>query len=159
MEGLLPKKIKTSSMLLMGLGLVAAGIVIYYLFYKQTTAPKQLQQTQQLQQAQQPQQQQQLRPALVLFWSKDCGHSINMKGEWDSAAEILNSEGVVDAIDFESSANGDVIKEAMRKLPNFRGYPDIRFFPEGYDLNRKSSQFQGNRTQQDFIGFAYGQAK
>src|SRR5437773_2016885 len=42
------------------------------------------------------------KPTLVLFWGDWCGYSKQMKPEWDKAADLLNSGGVINAIDFES---------------------------------------------------------
>lgn len=98
------------------------------------------------------------KPALVLFWGDWCGHSVNMKPAWDKVASILNEGGAIEAIDFESKKNADVVDIAMKKLPEFGGFPDIRFFPNGFDLNAKSIKFNDNRTEEAMLKFAYSSA-
>lgn len=98
------------------------------------------------------------KPALVLFWGDWCGHSVNMKPAWDKVASILNENGAIEALDFETKRNADVVDIAMKKLPNFEGFPDIRFFPGGFDLNAQSIKFTDNRTEDAMLKFAYSSA-
>ena len=79
------------------------------------------------------------RPALVLFWGSFCGHSTAFKPEWDKAARILNNGGQIQALDFEleTPEGARVIEEAKKKL-GLRGYPEVRFFPDGFDMDKKN---------------------
>jgi thiol-disulfide isomerase/thioredoxin len=95
------------------------------------------------------------KPALVLFWASWCGHSQNMKPEWDKAAQILNSSGMIDAIDFEHKRDATEIAKFQAKYPDLKGFPDIRFFPHGYDPSKPCVRYEGNRTEEAFLKFAY----
>jgi thiol-disulfide isomerase/thioredoxin len=94
-------------------------------------------------------------PALVLFWGEFCGHSRDFKPEWDKVANILNNGGQIQAIDFENKRDPQIFNAARSKLPEFGGVPDVRFFPDGFDLNKKSVRFNGQRTEEAILKFAY----
>lgn len=95
------------------------------------------------------------KPTLVLFWASWCGHSQNMKGEWDKAAQILNSSGMVEALDFEHKKDASEIAKFQAKYPDMKGFPDIRFFPHGYDPSKPCIKYNGERKEEAFIKFAY----
>lgn len=99
------------------------------------------------------------RPALVLFWGSFCGHSTAFKPEWDKAARILNNGGQIQALDFEleTPEGARVIEEAKKKL-GLRGYPEVRFFPDGFDMDKKSVKFDRDRSEESLVKFAYENA-
>ena len=96
------------------------------------------------------------KPALVLLWAAWCGHSTAMKPTWDKIAHILKSEGAVDVYEFEADKDKNVITAAQAKIPDFGGFPDIRFFPQGFDLDKPSLKHQGHRSEEEILAFAYG---
>lgn len=98
------------------------------------------------------------KPALVLIWASWCGHSTNMKPAWDKVAAILNDGGAIEAVDYEDKRDPSVIELATKKLPNFGGFPDIRFFPDGFDLDTNSIKFNAPRTEEEILKFAYASA-
>jgi thiol-disulfide isomerase/thioredoxin len=166
MDEYIPRKYKnTIIIILIVIVVIAIGIIIYQYINDKPT----------MQVQQRPPQQRQIpptpamaaeetriigtgKPALVFFWASSCPHCTNMKPAWDKASAILNESGTIEALDFEMSKDADIIKEAQGKL-KIEGFPDIRFFPEGFDLNKKSVHYQGNRSEEDLLKFAYQNKK
>jgi thiol-disulfide isomerase/thioredoxin len=167
MERIIPRKYNNPVTIGLGCLVIVAIILIIYFLMNRDTPPKQPQPQQQRpqQQRQQPQpnppfetrvNNDQDKPTLVLFWAKWCGHSKSMQGDWDRASQILNESGAISAIAFEHGEDTGVITEAQKKLSNFKGFPDIRFFPDGFSLDKRSIQFSGaERTEENLLKFAY----
>lgn len=95
------------------------------------------------------------KPTLLLIWADWCGHSVNMKPTWDKVASILNQGGVIEAVDLESKANANDIDKLRPSIPDFQGFPHIRFYPDGYGVNSRSVSYKGARTEEDLLKFAY----
>jgi len=162
MDKILPRKYNNPVTIGLIVALVvAAGVIIYYMT-RGDSVPK-AEQFHQIQQREiaQPVKSEHVetkvfnKPALLLIWADWCGHSVNMKPEWDKVASILNEGGVMEAIDFESKKNASDIENVKPSIPDFSGFPHIRFYPEGYGVNNRSVSYKGPRTEEDLLKFAY----
>lgn len=97
------------------------------------------------------------KPCLLLIWAGWCGWSQKMKPTWDKVASILSKDGAIDTIDLSDENNKEEIAKARPNIPEFKGYPHIRFYPDGYSANKPSVAFDGNPTEEDILKFAYQQ--
>lgn len=93
------------------------------------------------------------KPTLVLFHANWCPHCKNILPTWESVKKTLEESGQFDVLDFEDSRDKDHIERAS-KLPGFRGYPDIRLYPQGYPMGEPIA-YAGNRSEESIIKFAY----
>jgi len=160
MDKILPRKYNNPVTIGLAVALVVAiGVIIYYMTRED---PKPTIQQYQPQQIAQPVKSEHVetkvfnnKPVLLLIWADWCGHSINMKPGWDKVASILNSEGTVEAVDFESKTNAAEIENIKPSIPEFRGFPHIRFYPDGLGPNNRSVVYSGPRTEEDLLKFAY----
>lgn len=88
------------------------------------------------------------KPALVLFYADWCGHSKNILPAWEKVSQILNGSGQFEAIALEQKQH----KAEMQKH-NVQGFPDIRFYPEGFP-SQNSIPYRGNRSPESLMKFA-----
>lgn len=161
MDKILPRKYNNPVTIGLAVALVVAvGVIIYYATRED---PKPIIQHYQTQPVAQPVETKQVetkvfnnnKPVLLLIWADWCRHSMNMKPAWDKVASILNEEGMVEAVDFESKTNAIDIEKIKPSIPNFRGFPHIRFYPDGFGPNNRSIEYSGQRTEEDLLKFAY----
>jgi thiol-disulfide isomerase/thioredoxin len=102
------------------------------------------------------------KPTLVLYWADWCGWSKKMLPDWKKVATILNdSSSGMRAIAFEEKEDSAEITKAKNAFGNqFQGFPHIRLFPDGYDLNKPSIPYSGNdRSEESLLSFAYSGGK
>jgi protein disulfide-isomerase A6 len=85
------------------------------------------------------------KPALVLFYNQNCGHSRNMRPAWDQAKQQIQQGGQVDAILIEDKAE-------MQKH-NIGGFPTVRFYQGGFP-SPNFTEYQGNRSAESLVTFA-----
>jgi thiol-disulfide isomerase/thioredoxin len=161
MDKILPRKYNNPVTIGLAVALVVAvGVIIYYMTREE---PKPIIQQYQPQPAAQQVKSEHVetkvfnnnKPVLLLIWADWCGHSMNMKPAWDKVASILNEGGVVEAVDFESKTNATDIETIKPSIPEFRGFPHIRFYPDGFGPNNRSIVYSGERTEEDLLKFAY----
>ena len=161
MDKILPRKYNNPVTIGLAVALVVAvGVIIYYMTRED---PKPSIQHYETQPTAQPVKSEQVetkvfnnnKPVLLLIWADWCGHSINMKPAWDKVASILNEEGAVEAVDFESKTNATDIEAIKPSIPDFRGFPHIRFYPDGFGPNNRSITYSGQRSEEDLLKFAY----
>lgn len=94
---------------------------------------------------------------LVLVYSPYCGHCINLRPEWDSAAATILKKGDTHVVEIDSSAlQGSEGTELVKAVTEqgFRGVPHIVRVSVAADGKYTSKQFEGARTQTDLVGFA-----
>jgi len=177
MESYLPIPRKYNNKVVIGLCValaVAVGVIIY--MYMRSDKESYTGQETQQHKAMNPRTQQQLptkgaptkhglptetrvdddMPTLVFFWGSWCPHSTAMKPQWDKVASILQKDGAVTAMDFEQSNHKELIEDAQKHLKDFTGFPDVRFFPHGFGLNKPCAKYSGPRTEEGILAFAYG---
>lgn len=85
------------------------------------------------------------RPALVLFYLSGCGHSRNMRADWDQASQQLRQSGQLDCILIEDQAE-------MQKH-GIRGLPTVKLFPNGLGSSN-SIEYDGDRSVESLVAFA-----
>jgi len=93
------------------------------------------------------------KPALVLYYGDWCGHSRAMLPTWEKVKKDLENTGVIEVISFDDKNDKEEVERGS-KLPEFRGFPDIRFFPNGYP-NGESIPYKGDRSEESLLKFAY----
>ena len=160
MDKILPRKYNNPVTIGLGVALIVAlGVILYMYYNQQGSVAASQEKYKSIQQTVRPEEVETIldggAPALVLFWSEGCGHCTAFKPDWDKAAAVLNSSGQVDVLDFEPSKNGPIISAAQTKLEYFGGVPDVRFFPDGFGLEKKSIKFNGPRTEEALLKFVY----
>ena len=89
------------------------------------------------------------KPCLVLFHANWCGHCKKMKPEWDKFKKDNNASnsGVI-ALDVESDENKEVINKH-----GIKGFPTIKFFPNGMNSSDESHSYSGQRTSSAIINW------
>jgi thiol-disulfide isomerase/thioredoxin len=97
------------------------------------------------------------KPALAIFWADWCGASVAVRPTWEKVAAILSNAGY-DIVPIEATKNKEQMDEAIKTL-GFGGYPSIFLFPEGYGLNKPHIYYQGQRTEEAILEFAYSGGK
>lgn len=168
MENFIPRKYNSQVMTGLCIAVVALIIVVIYMYFKKDDNTKNNPSQTHEQTHNQPHdlhppghqnndetQIDSDKPTLVLFWGSWCSHSTNMKPEWDKAAELLNSGGVINAIDYESQRDKQIVDQAQKALQDFKGFPDVRLFPQGFGFDKPNLKFNNQRTQENLIKFAY----
>lgn len=93
------------------------------------------------------------KPSLVLFHSHTCGHCIHMKPAWDAVAQTLKATDQIEALAFEIKENPTEIS----MVKDIKGFPDIRFYKQGFP-NGQYSSYNGDRSEEDLLRFAYEEA-
>jgi thiol-disulfide isomerase/thioredoxin len=93
------------------------------------------------------------KPSLVLFYADWCGYSKKILPTWDLVRATLTESGSVDVFDFEEKRDALQVMNAI-KLPEFRGFPDIRFYPQGYPED-PAILYTGDRGEESLLKFAY----
>ena len=157
MESILPKKYNNKIVIGLAVALVVAvGVAIYYYMNSGNKEPFKNDHHQSSEGSIKPTKLDVQNPALVLFWAGWCGHSTAMKPAWDKIAQILANDGTVDVYEFEAEKDKNLITAAQSKLRNFEGFPDIRFFPQGFDLDKPCIKHRGQRSEEEILAFAYG---
>ena len=176
MGNFIPRKYNTNLIIGLSVAVVIAAVVIAYLYYRKSPQPQPSQHHPQHPSQHHPQGARPQPPAtdtrvdvadtptLVLYWAKWCPYSTKMIPEWEKAVSILNADGSgFKAVDFEESRDGAEVSNARQTYGSeFRGYPHIRLFPEGYSQGKPSIAFNGNvgdRTEEGLVKFAYSNAK
>jgi thiol-disulfide isomerase/thioredoxin len=162
MDNILPRKYNNRVVIGLGVALVVAvGVAIY--FYTREQPQKQPQHAplpkgavaQKPEHIETPLTDVTGKPALVLIWAKWCGWSQKFKPTWDKVADILRNDGAIEVGEIESGENKDEFTKATASIPNFPGFPHVRFYPEGYGHNKPSIPYDGDRTEESILKFAY----
>ena len=93
------------------------------------------------------------KPALVMFYADWCGHSKNMLPAWQQVEQALNSSGQFEAIALEQKKHG-----AEMQKHGVRGFPDIRFYPDGFPSDNPVP-YRGNRSPESLLKFVQSGGK
>ena len=93
------------------------------------------------------------KPTLVLFYGDWCGWSKKIIPTWEKVKNVLTKTDDIDVLDFEDDRDKEEIQKASN-LPGFRGFPDIRFYPHGYD-NGEPVAYTGDRSEESILQFVY----
>jgi thiol-disulfide isomerase/thioredoxin len=163
MDKLIPRKYNNPVTIGLAVALVAAiGVAIYY--YMKEPSPQKLvhpSHTTHTTQHVHPPKPEHVetkidgnKPALVLVWAEWCGPSQHFKPIWDKIAAHLSKEGAIDAVEISDGKNKDEINKLHSKGV-FKGFPSVLFYPEGYSADKKSVGYEGNRTEEGVLQFAY----
>lgn len=157
MDKILPRKYNNAVTIGLGIALViAVGVIIYYMTRDDKPAlPPQPVQHARAEHFETKVSDITNKPTLLLIWANWCGHSINMKPAWDKVASILNQEGTIEAVALESKDDAAEIEKIRPGIPDFQGFPHIRFYPDGYGTSNRSVSYKGPRTEEDLLKFAY----
>lgn len=156
MDKFIPRKYNNPVTIGLAVALVAAvGVAIYY--YMKEPSPQKIQH-QPIRPPPKPEHVETKidgnNPALVLIWAEWCGPSQHFKPIWDKIAAHLSKEGAIDAIEISDGKNKDEITKLHSKGV-FKGFPSVLFYPEGYSADKKSVSYEGNRTEEGVLQFAY----
>lgn len=121
--------------------------VIFYLCYNKNKNPNSgtPPPNQQQQQVRPPQQENQLPQAtLALFYSHSCGHCTNFMPTWNTLKQKL--QGKIGFFELEG---------AHPDMPKFgiQGFPTVRLYGGRVDPQGRFAKYEGNRTEQDILGF------
>jgi thiol-disulfide isomerase/thioredoxin len=164
MDNILPRKYNNKVVIGLGIALLAAvGVAVYY-YMREPTTQKHTAHAHQHTHAHPPNHQRpeqvetrigDNKPALLLIWAGWCGYSTKMKPTWDKVVSILNKDGAIDVVELVDPDNKDEIAKARPNIPEFRGYPHIRFYPDGYAFNKKSVPYEGDMSEESILKFAY----
>jgi len=95
------------------------------------------------------------KPTLVLIWADWCGHSNAFLNTWGKIAAILGQDGTIEALALEDKQNAAEIENLKSAMPDFRGFPHVRFFPQGVGVDKPSTSYSGQRTEEEILKFAY----
>ena len=158
MSGLLPRKYNNPVTIGLGVVLIVAVIVIFLLMTKSSSTPDSSHQESQHQPEtdDSPPKETYIpsgKPAVVLFYGDWCGWSKKILPAWEKVKQALDATGQIEALDFEDNRDkAEIIKAA--ELPGFRGFPDIRFYPQGYP-NGEPIVYSGDRSEESILKFAY----
>lgn len=87
------------------------------------------------------------KPALVMFYADWCGHSKNMLPAWQQIEQALNQSGQFEAIALEQKKHS-----AEMQKHGVRGFPDIRFYPDGFP-SQNAIPYRGNRSPESLMKF------
>lgn len=160
MENILPRKYNNKVVIGLAIALVGAVAVAVYLYMREPPAPKAVHAHQPPPPHQQKPEHVETRvggdkPCLVLIWAGWCGWSQKMKPTWDKVASILSKDGAIDVLELSDENNKEEIAKARPNIPEFKGYPHIRFYPDGYAHNKQSVAYDGNPTEDGILKFAY----
>jgi len=98
------------------------------------------------------------KPTLVLFYGDWCGWSKKILPTWENVKEVLSQTNDVDVLDFEDKRDKEEIEKAS-KLPGFKGFPDIRFYPNGYEESETHIAYTGDRSEESILEFVYTNQK
>lgn len=160
MDTILPRKYNNPVVIGLAVSLVVAIGVAIYLYMRE---PVPVQQRQNVPHAHAPKPEHvetqvmdvTNKPALIMFWADWCGWSQKVKPTWDKVATILNNDGSIEAGAIESTKNAVEFEKAKASIPNFPGFPNIRFYPNGYGEGKPSIEYNGDRSEEDILKFAY----
>jgi thiol-disulfide isomerase/thioredoxin len=162
MDNILPRKYNNKVVIGLGIALLAAVGVAVYFYMREPSMQKQVAHQHAHPHPPNPQRPEQVetrvgdsKPALLLIWAGWCGYSTKMKPTWDKVVSILNKDGAIDAVELVDPDNKDEIAKARPSIPEFGGYPHIRFYPDGYAFNKKSVPYEGNMSEESILKFAY----
>jgi len=160
MDTILPRKYNNKVVIGLGIALLAAvGVAIYFYTREPTTQKVAVHTHHQSHGAQHPERIEtrvgEGKPALVLIWAGWCGWSQKMKPTWDKVAGILSKDGAIDVVELSDENNKDEIAKARPNIPEFKGYPHIRFYPDGYAHNKKSVAYNDDMSEESILKFAY----
>ena len=93
------------------------------------------------------------KPTLVLFYGDWCGRSKKIHPTWEKVKSTLTKTDDVELLDFVDDRDKEEIQKASN-LPGFRGFPDIRFYPQGYN-NGEPVAYTGDRSEESILQFVY----
>jgi thiol-disulfide isomerase/thioredoxin len=134
---------------------VILAYVLYTYMYKPTPVVRQPQITPSV--VQQPQKVETYtptgKPTLVLFYGDWCDWSKKILPTWEKVKSVLTKTDDVEVLDFEDNRDKEEIQKASN-LPGFRGFPDIRFYPQGYN-NGEPVAYTGDRSEESILQFVY----
>tara|TARA_B100001758_G_scaffold171495_2_gene148441 strand:+ start:40852 stop:41280 length:429 start_codon:yes stop_codon:yes gene_type:complete len=85
----------------------------------------------------------------TLFYANWCGHCKNMKPQWESAANKVNTNGVK-MVMVDLGDKDDAAQEQLRKDYNIRGYPTIVDIENG----EKTNDYSGERSESALVEHA-----
>ena len=77
------------------------------------------------------------------FYQEWCGHCKRMKKDWDTLAEVFETESSVAIADVNCGEEGDLCDEH-----EIRGYPTIKYFIRG-----EEHDYSGGRGYDDLLSF------
>lgn len=93
------------------------------------------------------------KPALVLYYGEWCGHSRNILPTWAKVKTILSEN--FDVLAFDDVKDAEEVAKGS-KLLGFAGFPDVRFFPGGYNGGGGDAvAYTGDRSEDSLVKFAY----
>ena len=162
MDKILPRKYNNPVTIGLGIALIISIAVIIYYMYKEDSHPSAQSTT--IQPPPQPLVPHNIetkvvdvtnKPTLVLVYAEWCGHSTAFKGTWDKITSILSQDGTIESLALEDKQNAVEIENLKSAMPEFRGFPHVRFFPNGVGNDKKSEVYSGPRTEEEILKFAY----
>lgn len=90
-------------------------------------------------------------PWMIEFYAPWCGHCKNLAPEWAEAAETLEGDVKVGAVDA-------TVHEALAQRFSIRGFPTIKFFPAGARGDNEAEDYNGQRDAGSIAQYATGKA-
>lgn len=162
MDSILPRKYNNKVVIGLGIALIAAVGVAVYLYMREPEKPKVPAPHQPMPIQQKPPQNIETRvgdvkPTLLLIWARWCGWSQKAKPVWDKVATHLSKDGAIDTLDLSDENNQDEITKARPSIPEFKGYPHIRYYPFGYAADKQSIPYTGEMSEDGILKFTYQQ--
>lgn len=143
--------------LIIGLGatlVILSCIFIYYKFFSEPQSqPVVQQQLEPIEQQVESEIIHQSSPTLVLFYADWCPHCTNFKPTWENVKRILKDSDIK-TMEFENDKDASEIQ----KVNDIKGYPELRYYPQGYPSNNYVS-YSGDRSEESVIRFAYTDGK
>lgn len=88
------------------------------------------------------------QPCLVMFHAEWCGHCKHLAPEWEKVKQAVGDKHLI--VDIES-------KNPLMKNFTLKGFPTIRYFPEGLGNSNKFDEYQGDRTAETILQFLSAQ--
>ncbi|HMP28163.1 MAG TPA: protein disulfide isomerase family protein [Saprospiraceae bacterium] len=87
-------------------------------------------------------------PCLVMFHADWCGHCKHLAPEWEKVKQAVGDKHLI--VDIES-------KNPLMRNFTLKGFPTIRYFPEGLGNANKFEEYQGDRTADTILKFLSAQ--
>jgi thiol-disulfide isomerase/thioredoxin len=88
------------------------------------------------------------QPCLVMFHAEWCGHCKHLAPEWEKVKQAVGDKHLI--VDIES-------KNPLMKNFTLKGFPTIRYFPDGLGNTNKFDEYQGDRTAETILQFLSAQ--
>ena len=89
-------------------------------------------------------------PVLALYYANWCGHSMNMKSDWDKMVQGLKQMVPnIKVAEFDDDNHPDFIQQS-----GVKGFPEIRYYPPHQFPRGNYRVYNGDRSAESMLTFA-----